>query len=154
MKIEKLSVKSFKSFGKIIEYPNREVKGKTRNLWRVLHTESQRVGWRVAYLVLRDKSIGRMECHRASDETFEPVKGQALFFVSHEKDLNNIRCFLLDRPIILNKGTWHGLISVSEETEIKITENAKVSCKYWNFGFRIKSFEDLQQRLKKEKAVV
>ena len=136
---------NFRRYGKIIGYPNKNSKGTVRNLWRIVHTEHAKVGWRVAYLVLRDKSISRMECHPGSDETFEPVKGRALMFVSLDKDLKSIKCFVLDNPVILKKGTWHGLVSVSLQTEIKITENAKVTCRYWPFGFRIRRIEDLRK---------
>jgi len=139
MLIQSPNKTNFKKYGKIIEYPRKELKGTTRNLWRIVHDIPQRTGWRVAYLVLRDKSIGRMECHPASDETFEPVKGCALIFLAKDQDFNAIECFELDKPIVLYKGIWHGLISVSPEAEIKIIENHAVSCNYWRLGFRIKS---------------
>jgi len=144
--------KNFRKYGKIIEYPAKELKGTTRNLWRIVHTVPDKTGWRVAYLVLRDKTIGRMESHPTSDETFEPVKGEALIFLATGKCFGVIECFRLDKPVILKKGTWHGLISVSPEAEIKITENSRVSCRYWNFGFRIKSMDDLIFRTMDRKA--
>lgn len=142
MDIDNLKIKSpdstnFRKYGRLIEYPNKDQKGTTRNLWRIVHTEVAKVGWRVAYLVLRDRTIGRLESHPNSDETFEPVKGRALIFVSKDKDLKKLECFILDKPIVLYKGTWHGLIRIEEEAEIKIIENAKVKCNYWPFGFRL-----------------
>ncbi len=135
----------FRPFGRIIQYPHKEKKGSQRNLWRVVHTEKARVGWRIAYLVLRDKTIGRLECHPFSDESFEPVKGKALLFVSRKPDLAAVRCFLLDRPVIVKKGIWHGLVSLSAETEIKITENASVACRYWPIGRRVRTSQDIKQ---------
>jgi ureidoglycolate hydrolase len=135
MKNEKnITPQSFKIYGKLIHYPKKSTKGSVRNLWRIVHSERARVGWRIAYLVLRDKSIGRLECHPYSDETFEPVCGKALLFVSRTKNMPNVQCFLLDRPIVLNKGIWHGLISIGQEAEIKITENKDVVCRYWPLG--------------------
>ena len=141
----KITPQNFKAYGKVIHYPGKQAKGSRRNLWRIVHREIAHVGWRVAYLVLRDKTIGRLECHPFSDETFEPVKGRALFFVARTKRLSDIRCFMLDRPIVLHKGIWHGLVTLSAETEIKITENVKVSCRYWPLGYRIKTLEDLRK---------
>lgn len=149
MLIQSPNKTNFRKYGKIIEYPRKELKGITRNLWRIVHDVPQSAGWRVAYLVLRDKSIGRLECHPASDETFEPVKGRALIFLAKDQKLNTIECFTLDKPIILYKGIWHGLISMTPATEIKIIENHTVSCHYWKLGFRIKSISDLQQWMKK-----
>jgi len=141
-----ITTKTFGPYGKVIGYPDKHKKGTARNLWCVVHCAPNRNGWRAAYLVLRDKTIGRLECHPASDETFEPVKGRALFFVSLAKDLSQVQCFLLDRPVVLFKGVWHGLVTLSTETEIKITENLNITCRYWPLGFRIKNLTELNRR--------
>ena len=137
---------NFRKYGKVIEYPDRGSKGTARNLWRIVHTEPAPTGWRIAYLVLRDKTIGRMECHPDSDETFEPVKGRARMFVARERDIRKIECFALDKPVILKKGTWHGLVSVTPETEIKICENSRISCCYWKLGLRISGIGNLSRK--------
>lgn len=140
------NAKNFASFGKIIEYSNISKKGMTRNLWRILHVENAKVGWRVAYLVLRDKTIGQLGMHPESDETFEPLRGRALLFVSPDKDIKNIQCFHLDKPLILNKGIWHNVLSLTPETHIKIFENADVTQEVHKFGFRASSFEELMEK--------
>ena len=144
-----ITAKNFKPYGKVIEYPNKTKKGKGRNLWRIVHTESAKVGWRVAYLVLRDKTLGQMGCHPTTDETFEPIKGRALLFVATSRDLSAIECFKLDQPVIVNKGVWHNVITLTSETEIKIVENANVTSKIWKFGFRVKSFNELKQKIQR-----
>ena len=144
---QKITSQSFKAYGKLICYPHKEQKGKIRNLWRIVHQEKAKVGWRVAYLVLRDKTIGRFESHPFSDETLEPVKGRALLFVTQRRELSSIQCFLLKQPVVLYQGTWHGLISLSPETEIKITENKKVACRYWSLGFRAKTLRDFRKKV-------
>lgn len=142
--------RNFRDYGKIIHYPDKLTKGRKRNLWRIVHTQPLARGWRIAYLVLRDKSLGRLECHPLSDETFEPIKGKAVIFVAKDKSLQNIKCFYLDKPVIVKKSIWHGLITLTAETEIKITENANVKCLYRPFGFRISSIVDLQRRSKEK----
>ena len=148
----KISSSNFRSFGKLIDYPHKDKKGTKRNLWRIIHHSPNNNGWRVAYLVLRDKSIGRMECHPFSDETFEPVSGRSILFISKQKSFADIQCFLLDRPIIINKGIWHAVITLDNESELKITENHKISSKYWEFGFRVKSLDDLIKKSKSSRA--
>lgn len=135
MKIKSITPANFRRYGKIIHYPGINLKGKKRNLWRIVHRSEEKTGWRVAYLVLRDKTVGRLESHPDSDETFEPVRGRALFLVS--KDLKSMEWFYLDKPIVLKKGVWHALISLTPETEIKITENLKVTCRYFSLGRRV-----------------
>lgn len=129
--IRHLDRDSFRPYGRIIEYPHKSKKGKVKNLWRIVWTENKPLGWRIAYLVLRDKSLRRLECHPYSDESFEPIKGQSVLIVTRQKNLNKLKGFVLDKPIVLRKNTWHGVITITSETEIKITENALVKCLYW-----------------------
>lgn len=68
-------------------------------------------------------------------ESFEPVKGKSLLYVALRPKTEAIECFALDRPVILKKKIWHGIVTVSPETEIKLTENAMVQCVYWPLGF-------------------
>ena len=141
-----ITSQSFRRYGTVIDYPGKTGKGTKRNLWRIIHRAPNGNGWRVAYLVLRDKSIGRLECHPHSDETFEPINGRALLFVATDRRLRDVACFWLDTPVVVRKGIWHGLITHTRETEIKITENLKINCRYWPFGFRINSLAELNKK--------
>ena len=97
------------------------------------------MGWRIAYLVVKDKRIVMLERHPFTFESFEPVRGEALLYVARKKNTKDIQCFYLDRPIVLYKGIWHGVVSVGANAEIKITENAHVQCLYWSLGFSLDS---------------
>lgn len=136
-RIQKITSRNFRRYGCLIEYPNKHKKGKVKNLWRIIATEPKGFGWRIAYLVVRDKRIRRLEQHPHSLESFEPVKGKSLLYVALQPKADAIECFSLDRPVILNKKVWHGIVTVSPETEIKLTENAEVECVYWPLGFHL-----------------
>lgn len=129
--IKKITKENFRRYGWLIAYPQKHLKSKRHNLFRVVLTEPSIKGWRIAYLVLRDRSIGRLEKHPRSFESFEPVSGRTLLYVTKHKDPAGIECFYLDKPVILKKGIWHGVVARSRESEIKLTENAKVQCVYW-----------------------
>jgi hypothetical protein len=43
----------------------------------------------------------------------------------------------LDKPVILKKGLWHGVVALGDEADIKITENASVRCVYWKTGIKM-----------------
>ena len=133
--IKKINTKNFLGFGRVIEYPRILYKLNGKNLFRIILRESAALGWRIAYLVVRDKAIARLEQHLETYESLEPLRGKALLYVAKNKDPRNIECFYLNRPVILKKGIWHGIVSVGKECEIKITENAKVKCLYWKLGF-------------------
>jgi len=137
--IETINSENFSSFGRVIEYPRKDEAGADDNLFHIVIKENSPLGWRIAFLVVRDKSIDKLEQHPDSFESFEPVSGRSLLFVSENKDQSEIRCFRLTKPVILHKGIWHGVVTLDYESEIKITENAEVECVYWPLGTRLHS---------------
>lgn len=134
--VQKITRKNFAPYGWVIDYPGRRA-AKKASLFDIVLKETGKLGWRIAYLVLRDKAVGQLEQHPDSYESFEPVKGRSLLYVAEKRDAKRIKCFRLDRPIILKKGLWHTVVTLTPETEIKITENAKVECVYWKLGFEL-----------------
>ncbi|MFH1691035.1 MAG: ureidoglycolate lyase [Candidatus Omnitrophota bacterium] len=129
-KYQRITTENFRLFGHIIEYPDRNKASKTKNLFKII-VRQPKLGWRIAYLVVRDKQITKLEQHPESLESFEPVKGKGLLFVSTRKREAAVQCFLLDKPVILKRGIWHGVVALSPEFDIKITENSRVKCVYW-----------------------
>jgi len=132
---QKLTAENLRAFGRIIEFPNKGTQDRGKNLFRVILKEKEPFGWRIAYLLVRDKRISRLEQHLHTFESFEPVKGKSLIYLAKSKDPGSIKCFYLDRPIVLNKGIWHGVVTLDRESEIKISENASVRSIYWRLGF-------------------
>ncbi len=137
--INKINSKNFRKYGWVIEYPNKGQKDKKKNLFRIVIREKGLLGWRIAYLIVRDKAIKKLQQHPESLESFEPVSGKSILYVSNRNDPKEIRSFLLDKPVILKRGIWHGIVSLGNESEIKITENVKVKCVYWPLGFELDS---------------
>ncbi|MCK9614927.1 MAG: hypothetical protein M0R48_05410 [Candidatus Omnitrophica bacterium] len=137
--IKKITPQSFKSFGQLIHHPQKELHGRDENLFHIVLKEENTVGWRIAYLIVRDKTINTLEQHLQTFESFEPVSGKALLYVARKKDPGQINCFNLDKPVILDKGVWHGVVTLNGDSEIKITENANVECIYWKLGFDLNS---------------
>lgn len=125
----KIKAENFKPFGWIIDYPGKAC-CRSKNLFRIV-VRQKKTGWRIAYLVVRDKVITRLEQHPESLESFEPVSGKSLLFVSRKKNAEDIQCFYLDKPVVLKKGIWHGIVTLGREADVKITENDSVRCVYW-----------------------
>ncbi|MFA6350241.1 MAG: hypothetical protein WCY12_04875 [Candidatus Omnitrophota bacterium] len=132
--MKNITTRSFSKFGSIIEYPGLAQKNKKKNLFRIVLEDPKAPGWRIAYLVVRDKMINTLEQHPGTFESFEPVKGRAVLFVALKKDPEQIESFRLDRPVILKKGVWHGIITKGRSAEVKITENSEVKCVYWRLS--------------------
>jgi len=133
IKIRAITEASFRPYGKIIGYTGSRGH-KNKNLFMIV-LKQPRSGWRIAYLVVRDRKISRLEQHPGSFESFEPVCGKGLLYVSNRKDSRLIKCFLLNKPVILKKGLWHGIVTLSPECEVKIVENSSVRCVYWSVTF-------------------
>ena len=129
--IKKITPQSFRRFGRIIEYPARHRASKTKNLFRIVLRDATSLGWRIAYLVVRDRVIHCLEQHPGTFETFEPVRGKSLLYLAPSHNPASIECFLLDRPVVLKKGIWHGIVTMGREAEIKITESACVKSRHW-----------------------
>jgi len=82
---KRISSSNFKRFGWIIGFPGRCGAPRRKNLFRIVVRERATLGWRIAYLVIRDKAISRLEQHVETFESFEPVKGRSLLFVADKK---------------------------------------------------------------------
>ncbi len=136
LRVQRITLRGFCAFGRVIGYPHRSREDAGRNLFCIV-LRQPRAGWRIAYLVVRDTWIRRLERHPESFESFEPVRGRSLLFVARRKDPRAIRCFLLDRAVILKKGLWHGIVTLDREADVKITENSRVKCVYWPLPFTL-----------------
>ncbi len=130
LKPKSITAQNFFLYGQVIEYGDWQQETKEDNLFRIVLKDETARGWRIAYLIVRDKSIDRLEQHPGSYETFEPVRGRSVLYVAEKDNPEQIECFVLDRPVVLNKGIWHGVITLDNDAEIKIFENADVECVY------------------------
>jgi ureidoglycolate hydrolase len=138
LKRERITPGAFAPFGKIIDLPRAGFLNPRKNLWKII-VRQPKTGWRIAFLRVRDRAICRLERHPGSYESFEPLEGRGLLFVALKKNPASIRCFFLDKPVILKKGLWHGVVALTREADIKITENSRVVCEYWPLEFELKA---------------
>ena len=99
-------------------------------------------GWQIGFLVCTCRKLHRLERHPNTAEVFCPLEGEALLVVVGERfggdrmsgdgpaadptdsappprhasggpSSNPAMGFLLDRPIVFNRGVWHGVISLA-----------------------------------------
>lgn len=129
--IKHLKAKAFEPYGTIIEFTEQMSDG-----WEIL-IRAENTGWRIALLEIERKVTHIFEHHPTSKETFEPVSGVTLLIVATNDMPQDYEVFLLDKPICLNEGVWHQVISLSEKSLVKITENLEVSCVYYEVPYEI-----------------
>ena len=132
MKIKKLTKKSVQPYGRIIDSTCVKDDGRGNRFGILLKEQSR--GWRIGYLILRDKFIGSLERHIDSLETFEPVKGKAVIALAKGNLPDSAELFFLDKPVVVNKGIWHEVLAVSARCEIKIFENIEVKTRYYSLN--------------------
>ena len=134
-KVKKLTHKSIKPYGRIIDSGCVKDDGKGNRFGIFLKEKSS--GWRIGYLIVRDRSITRVEYHDTL-ETFEPVIGKCIIALASSCKPEKPEVFLLDKPIVLNKGIWHDVAAISKRAEIKIVENIDVDGGYYYLKAPIK----------------
>lgn len=134
--IKTINEKSFSEYGDILE---KKLEGEKvgNNIFRII-SRSKSDGWRAAYLIVRDRLLLKLENHPDSKETFEPVKGSALLCVAPKGKPEKAETFILDKAVVLNEGVWHGILTLSEESEVKICENNEVGIEYFKLSSPIR----------------
>ena len=126
--IKNLDAASFAPFGKIIENPapDAALASSHQNEFQVVDSSDNSDGWRLATIIVRERSLSRMGHHPNTKESFEPVTGVAVICVAPFEDSSKVEAFLLDRPVLVNASVWHGMIALSREAVVKIAENREV----------------------------
>jgi ureidoglycolate hydrolase len=133
LKIKNLTPRDFAPYGEIIQPGKRFPQGQEKDWKFYVIAREPDSAWRIGYYLPRIKALRKLEKHPDSLESFEPVTGISILIVAQEETPDSPEAFLLDRPIILKKGIWHGILSLSAKVELKITENLKVESKFYHF---------------------
>lgn len=126
VRIETITTEAFEKFGSVIEFPQ----GNQDNFYIVETEETQ--PWRLAVFRYSNKSIQRIECHPTSKESFEPLSGVTLLLVAEQETPEDYCVFLLDKPVCLKKNIWHQVLALSQEAQVKITENLEVESRFYD----------------------
>jgi ureidoglycolate hydrolase len=95
-------------------------------------------GWLWALKTFDNKRLDQIDSHPDTRESFEPVWGTALLVVALPDRPSEIEVFLLDQPVLLHERVWHGLIALSAQARVKITENRRVTGVPYPLGFELK----------------
>jgi ureidoglycolate hydrolase len=128
IRIRKLTREGVRPYAVIIGRSCVKDDGK-KNCFGILLKDNAK-GWRIGYLIVREKAITRLENHPDSFETFEPVSGKSVIAFAPAKHPDRTKVFLLDRGVVVKKGVWHEVAPLTKEAEIKIFENIEVKTSY------------------------
>lgn len=123
--IDYITKENFDNFGIIIDFT-----GRTDDPSFEIIIKNEDDPWRIAMLRVEERNFTFLERHPSSLETFEPLEGTSLLLVSLDTDADEYKYFILDRPVCLHKGVWHGIITLTDTAKVKITENLEVDTEY------------------------
>ena len=129
--IERITQESFREFGSVVEFP-----ADNRENYYIVDCDKENP-WRLAVFRYNNHSIRRIECHPTSKESFEPLSGITLLLTAVHENPEDYHIFLLDKPIILNKGVWHQTMVLTGEAQVKITENFEVGSVFYDLAEEI-----------------
>ena len=121
----------FEFFGRVLEPLPKETPKVTKEgifNFFVIFKEFAK-GWQVGYLEQIGKVVKVLECHPTTPEVFIPLSGEAILLLAIDPE-KEISAFKFDKPIVLSRGIWHGVISLSERSEILIVENPDVTSEF------------------------
>lgn len=125
---------SFSRYGEILAFPPDSMD----NFYIV--TTEEREPWRLAVFRYKNKEIKQIECHPESMESFEPLCGITVLIVAENGSPEEYEAFILDQPVCLKKGIWHQVLALTEEAQVKITENLNVSSEFYELKKPISVF--------------
>ncbi|HHX26922.1 MAG TPA: hypothetical protein GX721_09675 [Firmicutes bacterium] len=133
--VRSLEQEIFKPFGRVLEPWSQEIPEVTEPGafdFFVLFKESA-TSWQVGYLEQKADAFCRLECHPNTPEVFVPLKGESVIVLANTPvQQGQITAFRLDKPVVLNCGVWHGVISLDGLSEILIVENSDVIDEYFD----------------------
>jgi len=135
-----LDEKLFSPYGKILEPGEKEEpevsEAGTFDFYVPFSDSSQ--GWQIGYLVNAAKWLDKLERHPNTPEVFSPLRGSSVLVVSEEPgDPEAIFGFFLSKPIVFDRGIWHGVISTTTTSEILIVESPDVIDEFFQLPFSV-----------------
>jgi ureidoglycolate hydrolase len=127
--VSDLNQKLFEPFGRILHpKPDEKALVSEKGVFDFYVPFAERSGgWQIGFLEYTGKILHQLECHPNTPEVFSPLKGEALLVLATDAEKESeYRGFRLEKPIVLGRGIWHGVICLSEKAEMLIVENPDV----------------------------
>ena len=127
--VRELKQEHFEPFGRILVPQGRESASQSeRGVFDFYVPFAERSeGWQIGFLSYTGRELRQLECHPNTPEVFSPLEGKALLVLAVDpENESEYRVFRLDKPVVLNRGVWHGVIALSQKPEILIVESPDV----------------------------
>src|SRR5262249_23560574 len=81
--------------------------------------------WMLATVRVDAHAVSYLARHPESSEPFPPLPGPAVLLLAAPEAPEDYAAFLLDAPVVINRGIWHGMCALSETAIVGIAENVE-----------------------------
>jgi ureidoglycolate hydrolase len=81
--------------------------------------------WMLATFRVDAHEVSYLAQHPESIELFAPLTGTAVLLLAAPEAPEDYAAFLLDAPVVINRGIWHGMCALSETAIVGIAENVE-----------------------------
>jgi ureidoglycolate hydrolase len=125
--LQVITSEAFASFGTVVDW-DAELE-QTGHPFHILMRSEAPTGWRLAVQRIAARQIERMANHPDTAELFAPIAGRCALAVAPRGPFHEaaVEVFLLDQPVCVAAGVWHGTFALSEAGTLLIAENLEVS---------------------------
>ena len=140
LEIKPLTPKSIAKYGRIL-FPTEEENKTVEDpaVAYVILEKAVSKGWLMSHYTVSKRFTDMMENHPNTKETFEPLCGASVIVLAHGPAPDNPEAFLLDKPVVLYEGVWHGVMALSEKATMRINENTEVQSVRQKLPYTIKA---------------
>ncbi len=87
--------------------------------------ESAGAPWMLATFRVAAHEVTYLAMHPDSIELFAPLSGIAVLLLALPEAPESYAAFVLDVPVVINRGVWHGLCALSAAAILGIAENVE-----------------------------
>ena len=125
--LEVITPQSFAPFGTVVDWD--DDLERSGQAFHILFRSEEPTGWRLAAQRVSARQVERLACHPNTAELFTPLAGRCAIALAPKGPFDEaaVRVFVLNRPVCVAAGVWHGTFALSASGTILIAENLDVS---------------------------
>jgi ureidoglycolate hydrolase len=120
IELQRITLASFARYGQVLAWDAAQ-----GQQLQVAIEETAGAPWMLATFRVDAPAVTYLAQHPDSIELFAPVTGSALLLLALPDTPENAEAFLLDVPVVINRGVWHGMCALSEAAIVAIAENVE-----------------------------
>jgi ureidoglycolate hydrolase len=120
IELRRITPESFARYGQVLVWDAAQ-----GQRLQVATEESAGAPWMLATFRVDAHEITYLAEHPDSIELFAPLSGVAVLLLALPEAPESYEAFLLDVPVVINRGVWHGMCALSEAAILGIAENVE-----------------------------